>query len=302
MPKTYLYGGLSNVEIEEGKVDLGHGVFLRPTYAHLMSTNIVAFDRPPPGKPHPPPWRAAGGGYGYDIEVELAVPNETELPGGLSAEDAIWWIAALIRLMGFPFLSVPIIADRPFSEAARSEDQPVLHPFETDQRLFEPGGPDVKKLELDDINWLRSKWETGACLMQSDRRLEAAIRACDAAIVHGRTSSSLMAVWGGLEQLFAPSSGELRYRVSCNIASFLEPPGAARLDLYQLILGLYKERSKAAHTANEIEKGPLVQSFVILRNALIKIIGANRVPTNAELEELLFCAGGSNSKEDVSKA
>ena len=46
------------------------------------------------GKLHPPPWRAARSGLGYDVEVELAVPGTGTLPGGLSREDAIWLIAA----------------------------------------------------------------------------------------------------------------------------------------------------------------------------------------------------------------
>lgn len=62
--------------------DLGRGITLRSTYAHLFAASMMAFARASEGKPHPAPWRAARGGYGYDIEAELAVPTGGELPVG----------------------------------------------------------------------------------------------------------------------------------------------------------------------------------------------------------------------------
>lgn len=81
-----IFAGLSRVTFVGEPLVLGYGIVLRSTYAHLFATNMMAFASAPEGKPHPPPWRAARGGFGYDVGVELAVPTAGKLPGGLSPE------------------------------------------------------------------------------------------------------------------------------------------------------------------------------------------------------------------------
>lgn len=289
MSSSYLYGGLTHVQLEESEFALGHGVIIRTTYAHLMSSHMMAFSPAPVGKHHPPPWKAAQGGFGYDIHTELAVPTNKELPHGLSPEEAIWWIAALMRLIGYPFLMVPVISDQSFSKVAENAMPPVLYSFETGERTFQPGGPEVMEISKSELDWIKQKWEVSASLIQSNSKLKAAFRAWDFCNTRGRTSSSLLAVWGGLEELFSPSRGELRFRVSSNIAAFLEPPGLKRLTLYKEMISLYNDRSKAAHTASEVKNAPLVQSYMILRNVLMRIIETNSIPNQSDLEALLFC-------------
>jgi len=297
---THVYGGLAHVELDGDAFDFGHGVYLHRTYAHLMSPYLMAFSPAPPGGHHPPPWRAAKGGFSFDIEVELCVPTTEALPGGFSPDDTIWWIAALLRLARYPFLIVPVIANQPFSQAASSEDEPLLRPFEIETRVLRATEPEGRKLDPVDLDWVKREWSAGARLMQRNPKFRSAIRALDVCTVQGRTSSSLLAVWGGLEQLFLPSQAELRFRVSSHIAAYLEPPGPKRLALYKTMLELYKKRSKAAHTADEIDPGALIQSYVVLRNALVKMIDTDSVPTQAELETLLFCANEPSSTSGAS--
>jgi hypothetical protein len=134
-----LYAGLSHVTHDGEPFDLGHGIILSSTYAHLFAANMMAFGRATKGKPHPAPWRAARGGFGYDIEVELAVPTGQKLPGGLSSEDAVWLIAALLRLAEYAYLMVPVISDVSFSDAATSKQEPLLRPFEIEPRILHAG-------------------------------------------------------------------------------------------------------------------------------------------------------------------
>jgi hypothetical protein len=282
---SYKYAGISNVDLKEDFFDFGHDIILRRTYAHLMSPNIMAFSPALPSRPHPAPWRPAKGGSSIDISLELCIPNWDEFP----AEDVIWWIAALLRLSAYPFLVVPVISDVSFSEAAYSEKEPVLHPFEIQTRILHADDPEIRKIDVNDLKWVKNKWRVVRELAQKDSALKTAIDAWNYSTVSGRTSSSMLAVWGALEQLFSPTSAELRFRVSTSIASFLEKPGANRLKLYKEILSLYNERSKAAHTAEDIQHNGFIQSWVILRNALIKIIDNEKIPTQADLEELIFC-------------
>jgi hypothetical protein len=98
----------------------------------------------------------------------------------------------------------------------------------------------------------------------------------------------MLALWGGLEQIFAPSAGELRFRVAALLGSYLEDPGPARHELYKQVLEPYNERSIAAHTAQDVDIQPLVRTYVIMRNALVRMIDEGKIPKQSDLESLLF--------------
>lgn len=288
-PKPIIYAGLSQVSFDGEPFDLGHDVTLRSTYAHLFAANMMAFGRAVKGKAHPAPWRAAKGGFGYDVEVELAVPANQKLPGGLSGEDVVWLIAALLRLAEYAYLMVPVISDVAFSDAATSEHEPSLRPFEIEPRILLAGDHNLARLKSDDLSWVKAVWPRTADLMRICSPLNMALRAADACTVQGRRASALLTAWGALEELFAPSRAELRFRVSAHIAAFLEPIGPKRLELFKTVAGLYNARSKAAHTAQDADVVPLIQTFVILRNALIRMIDEGAVPSQSDFESLLFC-------------
>lgn len=286
--EQYLYGGLSGVELSVDSFDLGENVVLRKTYAHLMSPYIMAFAPPGPEGYHPAPWKAARGGLGFDIHIELRVPMAPTPGSNLVARETIWWIAALIRLAQCPFMMIPVVSDHPFDEAGSSDQEPILQPFETTPRIMKP--PEDSSPTLDDstLEWVREKWLESWRLAGSHKKFSTAVKAFDYATVQGKTSSSLLALWGALEQLFSPSPGELRYRVASLLASYLEPPGEARLKLYERVKKLYDKRSTAAHTAKDSDLGPLVETYVLTRNVLVDIIDECRVPTQEDLERRLF--------------
>jgi hypothetical protein len=283
---------MSHVTYDGEPFDLGHSIILKSTYAHLFAANIMAFARATEGKPHPAPWRAARGGFGYDIEAELAVPTDGKLPGCLSADDAVWLIAALLRLAKYAYLMVPVISDVSFDAAPISKQEPLLRPFEIEPRIIDRGGEEVSRLSAENLSWVKSVWPRTAELMGRCPPLNMALRAADACTVQGRPASALLTAWGALEELFAPSRAELRFRVSANIAAYLEPVGPKRLELFKTVAELYNARSKAAHTAQDAELGALLQSFVILRNALVRMVDEGVVPTQVDLEQRLFCGNG----------
>ena len=286
----YFYGGVSGVTLASDSFDLGEGVEIRQTFAHLFSANMMAFARPEPGRHHPSPWRAAKGGFAYDIEAEIRAPSRTSLGASFDAKETIWWIAALLRMAHFPHLSIPVISNHSFSEVSQSDQEPTLTPFETEGRIFGPADGVVSVLDSENLEWVRDKWVTAGKLLNQNPKFYSVLKAFDLATLRGRASSSLLAMWGGLEQIFAPTPGELRYRVAALMASYLEEHGAKRLSLYREILKLYNERCVAAHTAQEVETGPLVQTYVIMRNVLVKMVDTNKVPTQSDLEALLLSA------------
>ncbi|MGR6466372.1 hypothetical protein [Rhizobium sp. PAMB 3182] len=289
---SILYAGMSNVTYAGEPFDMGNGIILRPTYAHLFAANMMAFGRTTEGKHHPAPWRAARGGFSYDIEVELAVPIGQKLPGELRAEDTVWLIAALLRLAKYTYLMVPVISDVSFDAAVSSKRDPLLQPFEIEPRILHATDEKTSCLKIEDLLWVKSVWPRTAELLRTCSPLNMALRAADACTVRDRPASALLTAWGALEELFAPSRAELRFRVSAHIAAYLEPVGAKRRELFKTVADLYNARSKAAHSAQDAEVAALIQSFIILRNALVRMIDEGVVPTQADLEERLFCGDG----------
>lgn len=287
-----IYAGLSHVTYDGEPFDLGHGIVLKSTYAHLFAANMMAFGRALEGRPHPAPWRSARGGFGYDVEVELSGPTSQNLPGGLSSEDTVWLIAALLRLAKYAYPMVPVISDVSFCNAATSTQEPLIRPFEIEPRILQAGEKELSRIKTEDLLWVKSVWPRTAELIRTFPSLDLAFRAADACTVRGRPASALLTAWGALEELFAPSRAELRFRVSAHIAAYLEPMGPKRLELFKTVADLYNARSKAAHTAQKVEVAALIQSFVILRNALVRMIDEGAVPTQIDLEKNLFCGNG----------
>jgi len=293
MPITqeYLYAGLAHVSYIEDPFDLGHNIQLRAVYANLFSVNMMASERAEVGKPTPGPWRAARGGFQHDVEAEIAVPSNTEMPGGLSCEDTIWLIVALLRLANYPSLMAPVISDQSFEHMSETQLEPLLTPFQLEPRIFGHESASITPVKTSDLEWVKSIWPRTAELIQKNPSFDTALRAIDICGVEKKASSALLTAWGALEQLFAPSRAELRFRVSANIAVYLEAIGPKRLELFKTVYSLYNARSVATHSAHEAKAEHLVQTFIILRNALIKMIDEGRTPDRADFEELLFCDG-----------
>ncbi|WP_417596100.1 hypothetical protein [Parasphingorhabdus sp.] len=295
MDEKLYYAGLSHVTYDGQPFDLGHGITLRTTYAHLFSTQMMAFERAEQGKAHPAPWRAARGGFQFDIEAEIGIPRNLEIPSKQKPEEIIWLIAALLRLIKYPYLAVPVISNHAFI-SAKEIDDPVLTPFEQDPRiLMAPGGQPVA-INPEHLEWVKSVWPKTAMLSKQNKSFGSALRAADGCTLSNPQAPMLLTAWGALEELFSPSRTELKFRTSANISAYLEPIGPKRLELFKGIAKLYDVRSKAAHTARSTDPGDLVSSYIILRNCLVKMIDNGTIPTNSDFEELIF-AGSSHEDQ-----
>ena len=126
--------------------------------------------------------------------------------------------------------------------------------------------------------------------MLADRKFRLAVETIDACAINGRAGPSLLAAMAALEQLFQPDRGELRYRLASNVAAYAFPPGEERLACFKRMLALYDVRSKIAHGGPDIEREPLVEAWVVGRNALVKMVNHREVPSQAALERLIMCA------------
>jgi len=281
-----LYAGFYGVALVPNSFDLGRGVAVSQTYAHFMAPFMMAFARAPPGKHHPGPWKAAKGGIFIDITAELFLPASTSAQQ-LDRMNTVWWIAALMRLHAANAISVPVISSERFASIPVIEQEPHLWPMEIHTPRLFPEGSDVRSMDVRELEWLRDNWYEAAALLRKED-FSVAFQGVDSSIWNHSPALGLVAVWGALERLFSPSHVELSFRVSANIAAYLEPPGRGRYICFKKIKALYDSRSKAAHGSGEADLMPYAETYAIARRVLLKMIEDRHVPDRKELEAGLF--------------
>jgi len=247
-----LYGGIAGAELPVDQFDLGHGIILSRTYAHLMAPFMMAFTPAPPGKHHPAPWRPAKGGFGFDIVAQLHIPRDFSLPGWFDKLNTIWWLAALLRLKASHSVIVPVVASEAFSHARDTENEIEFWPIEIEPyRLQMVVNPSI--LLEDDLSWVRDHWPAGGRLMSESKAFNLLFRGFDQCLFTRNPALSLLFLWSTLEGIFSPARSELRFRISSNIAAYLEQPGEDRLALQKRVAKLYDARSAVAHGTSQHE-------------------------------------------------
>lgn len=282
-----LYAGIAGVRMGVERFELGHGVLLTRTFAHFMAPFLMAFAPSEPGKPHPGPWSAVSDGIGLDIHVQLYVPASFDRVNFFDRLNTVWWITALIRLRGAFRAHVPAIADRPFADIPANWNNARILPVEVLPRSLATESA-LGELSMDDLQWLKDVWLPGGRLMDSSPSFNDAFQALDSAGGMPTRAVALLAVWGALEHLFSPAKQELRFRVSANIAAYLEPPGPDRLSLHQKLMKLYDARSAVAHGTKLKAPDAWSETYFIANRVLMKMLANERVPSKDDLDGELF--------------
>lgn len=231
--------------------------------------------------------------------MQLTVPKEFFIEGFYDRINTVWWIAALLRLRGAFDASVPVIAERPFADIPQNSGNATILSVEALPRSAFMA-PTLTRLGLEELAWLKQHWRTGGLLMGQDRRLNDAFQAFDASGRIPTGSVAMLAIWGALEHLFSPAKQELRFRVSANIASFLESPGPGRLALHKKILKLYDARSEVAHGTRARARTAGEETFTLANRILVRIIEEGAAPSKDDLDELLF--SNNSSQRSASSA
>lgn len=273
------------------EVKLQKGLVLRRTFAHLMSSNTIAFNPPiPPGKHHGGPWKATTQHAGFDVFTEVFIPETYKPPHGLTPFEVVRTLTCMLRLYCNPAIRFLLETNHSLSAYASVPDREmVIRPVEATREYI--------PLRMSDdgyaaaafrLNWVVKHWQTAVDLMGSQADFRLAMEAYELSTFIPSNALTLVSLWGALEALFSPSTTELRFRVSLLISSYLCKPGKARLDMQKEIFDLYDKRSAAAHGKPKHNDEHLSQSFLILRSVLIRMIEATHVPTKVELNNMLM--------------
>jgi hypothetical protein len=281
-----LCAGLSDVVVEPKHFELGQGVTISQTYAHLMAPFLMAFAPAPPGKPHPAPWKPAKGGFSIDISAELFVPETCALEH-LDRLNTVWWIVALLRIKATAEIFVPIVSTEHFGSIPASAEEPEFWPMEIFTHRLMPLDVPRHRVSVEELEWLKANWHEASVLLANED-FSFAFQAIDQSVFGSNPALALVSVWSALERLFSPSHQELSFRVSANIATYLEPPGRERYKCFLRTKKLYDHRSQAAHGSGAKGIGPYAETYAIARRAILKMVEMRHVPPRRELDAELF--------------
>ena len=287
------YFGISGLDLAGREFQFGHGIVLRPTFAHVFSTDVLAFERPTsPSSFHPGPWQAFSRREGKDISAELHVPKEYTHPK-LSAHDVATTIITVLRLWTDPELEVQLIADCPIPDLKERkyqspDDPPVAVLVGHRTRTFGLARAADDPSVLDSIDWVTEHWQTALNLRASRQEFNLALETFENAQYLTSSAMMLVSLWGALEAIFAPDKAELRFRVSAHIAAYLAPRGDQRLKKQREVAKLYDARSAAAHGSPKHGSEDVLSTFQLLRAAVLCMINENAVPTKDDLSRCLF--------------
>ncbi len=283
-----IYGGLTGPKFPVDEFEFGRGILASRTYAHLMAPFLMLFAPPAKaGQHHTGPMRAAKGGFGFDVVTQLYIPGSFRPEDWFDGINTVWWFTALLRFIATPHIRVPAIANAPFQDGPTMEEIEII-PVEIEHRSLLMAPQEVVELTLKHLEWVRDVWYPTGMLMRTSPEFNTLFQVVDECLFARSPSLALLSLFGAIETVFSPARAELRFRVSSNVSAFLEDPGLPRLKLQKKVAKLYDARSGAAHGSKDTKHEDLLETYVLAKRVITKIIDANHVPSKNELEQRLF--------------
>jgi hypothetical protein len=277
-----LYGGVSGLPLAIPEFVICDGLVVRETYAHVFAPYMMAFARPKKrGEPHPAPWKAARGGLGFDITIEIALA-QTARPTGLDRLNTLWWVLALLRLATGAPLRMPVVSDIAFAAVPSSSTEANLWTVEMPPHQYRVTRAAPTEVHPEHLEWLRDVYTEGGQLLNMPA-FNRAFQTFDSAIWAHSPGSAVIMSWTALETLFRPGRRQITKSLSTCIATFLHGPGPERDRAYQRIERLYEARGSAAHDAQAPEAEQLLDSFALARRALVKCLDLRTAPDAEDL-------------------
>jgi len=276
-----LFAGLTNIVLSGDKFEITDGLHLESVFAHVMAPYIVAFSPAEKGKPHPGPWKAASGGLGFDITVQINLCRNAR-PTNFDRLNTLWWLTSLIRLHYSTGIRSPIISNKCFRNA--SEEDPIFWPIELDNRgiAFDGYKSDTVVPEVT-LQWIRHHFLVGAKLME-DSKFNLAYRALESAQRASSLVEAVILIWSAVEALIRPGSMNVAHRLSLGIATYLETDLPSRDKLYARAKELYAIRGQVTHAAEPPKADDVIETFNLARRCFLKAIEANNAPDFSNLE------------------
>ncbi len=279
--KVTLYGAIAGAQFSD-HFDLGHGIEIKRTYAHVFASFMLSFEKAKRGSPSPGPWKSAGTNIAFDVNAEIVLPINSN-PTKFDSLNTIWWITSLLRLHHSRGLRIPVISDISFSEIKSSANEPKFWPTELNWNQFTFDGYDPKAtISVDALKWTKQHFVSGASLMENES-FNSAFSALASSQFASDLSSAKLLVWSSLEALFRPGRVKITKTLAAMVATFLIEDISERNRQFNQIIALYEARGLTMHSAHSPAPSDVKQSFDLARACFIKTIENSALPDPLDL-------------------
>lgn len=269
-----LFAGLSGVVVS-GPTELAPGITIQPTYAHLFSHFMAAFNRPPnPRAPHPAPWHAVrSGGIAFDVSAQVIL-SEGANAGKLSRLNSIWLVVSLIRLLSGAPIRMPALSTVAFEDVAANDRDTTIWAGET------TGAPEEWIVNVDQS----FAFGLAHCLplaanLMDEPIFNRAFRTFDAVVWLPDRSAQMVAIWTAMETAMRPGRGGTTKRLAGALRSYLGTDRSSGDRIYNEVVRLYGERGNSAHDAQPASAQTVRDSYLLARLMFIEIIGRGELPS-----------------------
>ncbi|MBK5007320.1 hypothetical protein [Pseudomonas sp. S32] len=189
---------ISGIDLGDRVIELGHGIQLRTTFAHLFTTDILAFERPAsPSSFHPGPWQAVSHKRGVDIQAELFIPREYSHPR-LSSLVAGHTIISMLRLWVDPQISLQVLTQEPIAKlkdrAGKDKGgEPAAMLYAQRERHVNIGLINRDRI-IESIDWVADNWSSALDLRSSSPEFKLALDTFDNAQSIPNTAMMLVSI------------------------------------------------------------------------------------------------------------
>lgn len=226
------------------------------------------------------PWVA---GLRWEVAVDRKLGASPQ-----AAVDLAWLLGAALRIRTGAAVLIPAFADHSWSTLAALVDGRCLASLVEGVPVTRCGGRSGVAT-LTDLEWIWPRLGDLADLTESARfRLAVDALASD----HAEPNPRLAAVrlWAGLDALLAGGMDQ-RFRLAASLAALLEPRGPDRHALYEGAreLEAMRERILVSEMLSQADVEDHIRDVrTLLRRLLTAVIDARRLPTAADLDQILL--------------
>lgn len=277
-----LHGGIAGAELGVDQFEFCEGFAARKTFAHVMAPYLMAFAKPEhKGAPHPAPWKAAHGGLGFNITIEVELAKNVR-PTNFDRLNTLWWIVALLRLRSAAPIRMPVVSDIAFATVPAMEIEPNLWTLDMSPTQFLTVKDPPQTIEEADLCWVRDHFLQSARLMDEEP-FNRAFQTFDGAVWAHSPGAAIVMLWASLETVFRPGRQDITRKLSAALATYLYPCKGKRGKAFQEMRKLYEARGGTAHAAKTPENEELLATFGIARRVFSRCIEERGLPDTSAL-------------------